>query len=153
MEDRMFNSLKKHSPILALLLVGAVLLAACSPASPAQDGTTQDQAVIEYTLKTASEGGQLLFIGVGGEIDGQVNPDLGASLGDTVAITLLNDDGRFHDIVITEFDAATSVFGEIGQEETIEFVVDQAGSFFYFCSVSGHRQAGMEGQLIVSATD
>ncbi|MFU8827007.1 MAG: cupredoxin domain-containing protein, partial [Brevefilum sp.] len=100
---------------------------------------------------TASEGGRLLFIGVGGEIDGQVNPDLTARAGDTVAITLVNDDGRFHDIVITEFDAATSVFGERGQEETVTFVADQAGTFFYFCSVGGHRQAGMEGQLIVAA--
>jgi len=72
-------------------------------------------------------------------------------VGDTVAITLVNDDGRFHDIVINEFNATTSVFGEIGQEETVTFVADQAGTFFYFCSVGGHCQAGMEGQLIVAA--
>jgi nitrite reductase (NO-forming) len=139
----------KNKYIVPLFIV-VLLLAACSPASPVQDGSTSDQAVIEYALKTASEGSQLLFIGVGGEIDGQVNPDLQASVGDTVAITLVNDDGRFHDVVITEFDAATPVFGEIGQEETVVFAVNEAGTFFYFCSVSGHRQAGMEGQLIVS---
>jgi nitrite reductase (NO-forming) len=134
-----------------LVLIGGTLLAACSPTAPAEPAAEGDPATVEYTLKTASEGGRLLFIGVGGEIDGQVNPELQANVGDAVDITLINDDGRFHDIVIDEFNATTSVFGEIGQEETVTFTVDQAGTFAYFCSVGGHRQAGMEGQLIVSA--
>lgn len=142
--------IKKHTHLVLLLMVAALLLAACSTETPGQSIPSAGDAIIRYTLKTASENGRLVFVGVGGEIDGQVNPDLQASVGDTIAITLVNDDGRFHDIVIDEFDAATPVFGEIGQEETVEFVVDQAGMFFYFCSVAGHRQAGMEGQLIVS---
>lgn len=141
----------KPKLLAVLVLIGGTLLAACSPTAPAGPVAEGGPATVEYTLKTASEGGQLLFIGVGGEIDGQVNPDLQANVGDTVAITLINDDGRFHDIVIDEFNAATSVFGEIGQEETVTFTVNQAGTFAYFCSVGGHRQAGMEGQLIVAA--
>ncbi len=134
-----------------LVLVGIFLMAACSPAAPAHNTAEGAlEAEIHYTLKTGAADGQLIFIGVGGEIDGQINPDLTANVGDTVAITLINDDGRFHDFVIDEFNAATSVFSEIGQEETIQFTVDQAGTFFYYCSVTGHRQAGMEGQLIVS---
>ena len=147
----MNNILKEHKHLLTLLLAAALLMAACSPAAPEESAAITGQADISYTLKTASEGSRLVFIGVGGEIDGQVNPDLQASVGDTLSITLVNGDGRFHDIVITEFDAATSVFDEIGQEETIQFTVDQAGTFAYFCSVSGHRQAGMEGQLMVAA--
>ena len=147
----MNHILNRQKHLLILLLASALLLAACSPAAPEENNLGTDPADISYTLKTASEGSRLVFIGVGGEIDGQVNPDLQASVGDTVAITLVNDDGRFHDILIVEFDAATPVFGEIGQEETIQFTVNQAGTFAYFCSVSGHRQAGMEGQLIVTA--
>jgi len=147
----MNHILNRHNHLLILLLASALLLAACSPAAPEENNLGIDPADISYTLKTASEGSRLVFIGVGGEIDGQVNPDLIAREGDTVAITLVIDDGRFHDIVIDEFNAATPVFGEIGQEETIQFTVDQAGTFFYYCSVSGHRQAGMEGQLIISA--
>lgn len=146
----MINNLFKSKGLILVLLTGALLLTACSPASPEQSAPDTGGAVIQYTLLTASEGGSYWFIGVGGDIDGQTNPDLQASVGDTVAITLVNDDGRFHDVVITEFDAATSIFGEIGQEETVQFVVDQAGTFSYFCSVAGHRAAGMEGQLIVS---
>lgn len=149
----MINNLFKSKGLILVLLTGALLLTACSPASPEQSVPDTGGAVIQYTLRTASNGGSYWFIGVGGDIDGQTNPDLQASVGDTVVITLVNDDGRFHDVVVTEFDAATSIFGEIGQEETVEFVVDQTGTFFYFCSVAGHRRAGMEGQLIVSPRD
>ncbi|NLN70916.1 MAG: multicopper oxidase domain-containing protein [Chloroflexi bacterium] len=134
-----------------VLLVGSLLIAACSPASPVENSSGSDNSVdVHYTLKTGSGDGKLIYIGVGGDIDGVVNPDLVAKLGDTVAITLVNDDGRFHDFVIDEFNAATSVFGEAGEEETIQFTVDQADTFFYYCSVTGHRKAGMEGQMIVS---
>ncbi len=153
----MKHSLQKPKVMTLLLLIGAALLAACSPtapaepAEPAQPAPESSPATVQYTLKTAAEGNQLLFIGVGGKIDGIVNPDLVVQEGDIVTITLINDDGRSHDIVIREFDAATPVFGSIGQEETVEFVASEAGTYFYFCSVSGHRQAGMEGQLIVSS--
>ena len=143
----------KLQTIFALLIIGVLLLAACSAETP-QEGAAEPGSVdVQYTLKTASEGGRYWFIGVGGEIDGQINPDLLANIGDRVAFTLVNDDGRSHDVVITEFRAATSIFGTIGQEETVVFTVDQAGTFFYFCSVGGHRQAGMEGQLIVAASE
>ena len=145
---------KKLHLLLPLFIIGVLLLAACSAETPSQsEPGVPDAGVVDvqYTLKTASEGGRYWFIGVGGDIDGQVNPDLQASVGDTVAITLVNDDGRSHDVVITEFGAATSIFGRSGQEETVVFTADQAGTFFYFCSVGGHRQAGMEGQFIVVA--
>lgn len=149
--------LNKNKHLVLIFMAIALILAACSPAAPGESETVEsepeetNQADISFTLKTASEGGQLLFIGVGGEIDGQVNPELQANVGDTVAITLVNNDGRSHDIVIDEFNAATPIFGQRGQEETIQFTIDQAGSFYYYCSVGSHRQAGMEGQLIVSA--
>jgi nitrite reductase (NO-forming) len=134
-----------------LVLIGVFLMTACTSAAPAQNAAEGAlEAEIHYTLKTGAADGQLVFIGVGGEIDGQINPDLTANVGNTVAITLINDDGRYHDLVIDEFNAATSVFSEVGQKETIQFAVDQVGTFFYYCSVTGHRQAGMEGQMIVS---
>ena len=157
MEDPMINILNKNKTLVILFLAVTLVLAACSPTESVEsepvdtEPEAAGEADVTYTLKTATEGSQYLFIGVGGEIDGVVNPDLTANVGDVVAITLVNDDGRRHDIVIDEFNAATSIFGQQGQEETITFTVDQAGTFFYYCSVGNHRQAGMEGQLIVSA--
>lgn len=56
--------------------------------------------------------------------------------------------GGMHDWVLDEFDAATEVMRR-GGSETIEFTADEAGTFEYYCSVTGHRRAGMFGSFIV----
>lgn len=67
--------------------------------------------------------------------------------GDRVRIVFENTEG-FHDFVVDEFNARTKQI-PVGQTDTIEFVADKTGSFEYYCSVPGHRQNGMLGQLIV----
>lgn len=67
--------------------------------------------------------------------------------GDTVKLTFKVTKGN-HDWVVDEFNARTKVM-QAGQEETIQFVADKAGTFEYYCSVPGHRIAGMKGNLIV----
>ena len=67
--------------------------------------------------------------------------------GDTVRVTLKVAGGT-HDWVLDDFDAKTKVL-KTGEEETIEFIADQAGTFEYYCSVPGHKEAGMVGKLIV----
>lgn len=104
---------------------------------------------VEYTLLTGGSTGQLVFVGVGGEIDGLINPTLTANPGDVVKITLINGDGMLHDVAIDEFDIATDQFAGIDEQDSITFAVDQIGEFIYYCSVPGHRQAGMWGRLVV----
>ncbi len=67
--------------------------------------------------------------------------------GDTVRIIFKNV-GGMHDWKIDEFNASTKVINS-GEEETIEFVADKAGTFEYYCSVGAHRANGMVGDLIV----
>lgn len=67
--------------------------------------------------------------------------------GETVRLTYKNNQGN-HDWTIDEFNAKTKVLAA-GQQETIEFVADKTGSFEYYCSVPGHRAAGLKGMLIV----
>jgi plastocyanin len=67
--------------------------------------------------------------------------------GDTVKLTYKNF-GGMHDWVVDEFSARTKVL-QSGQQETIEFVADKAGTYEYYCSVGNHRAMGMKGQLIV----
>ncbi len=67
--------------------------------------------------------------------------------GDTIRLTYTNG-GGYHDWVIDEFGAATNQISG-GKSETIEFTVDQTGTFEFYCSVGNHRKQGMFGKLIV----
>lgn len=67
--------------------------------------------------------------------------------GDKVKITYKNTLGQ-HKFTLDEFNVKTKLLGA-GEEETVEFTADQTGEFEYYCSVPGHRQAGMKGMLIV----
>lgn len=122
-----------------------------TPNSPeAISVSQQESAVVEFTLRTQLGGEPAMaFVGVGGDIDGVVNPDLVVNLGDTVRITVINGDPVLHDFKIDEFgvDAGQLLLDE--QEVTVEFVANQPGNFNYYCSVPGHREIGMQGMLQV----
>lgn len=67
--------------------------------------------------------------------------------GDTVKLTFKNTQGT-HDLNLDEFNVKTKMI-KAGAQETVEFVADKVGSFEYYCSVLGHRAAGMKGTLVV----
>ncbi len=67
--------------------------------------------------------------------------------GERVKITFKNS-GGMHDLRIDEFNIATKRL-DAGEEETIEFTADKAGTFEYYCSVGNHRAMGMKGTLVV----
>jgi nitrite reductase (NO-forming) len=90
------------------------------------------------------------FTGVGGSIDGIFNPTLQIEPGDVVEITLVNGDALEHDIVLPDFNANSESVRTRGETTVIVFEADQIGDFVYYCSIPGHRQAGMEGRLVVS---
>jgi nitrite reductase (NO-forming) len=106
-------------------------------------------ADVSFTLQTNVGEKGLSFVGVGGTIDGQVNPTLKVPEGAVVQITLVNGDGALHDVVFPDFGGASEQVVAKGSSSTTVFKADKAGQFAYFCSVPGHRQAGMEGVLVV----
>jgi nitrite reductase (NO-forming) len=131
------------------------------PRTQAQETTVPDTVavansaptIVEYTLRTViGLTPSMAYQGVGGSIDGQINPLLTANVGDTVRITVINGDPVLHDLTIAEFNVTTGQM--TGDEETItiEFVATQPGDFIYFCSIPGHREGGMSGTLRVSGT-
>lgn len=114
--------------------------------------TAQSPVTVEYTLKAilGTSTPPMAFLGVGGSIDGLINPELTANVGDTVSITLINGDAIQHDLTIDEFNVTTGPL--IAKDETvvITFVADKPGSFKYYCATPGHRQIGMEGTLTIT---
>jgi nitrite reductase (NO-forming) len=93
----------------------------------------------------------MVYIGKGGAIDGQVNPTLVVHEGGIVQVTLVNGEGAEHDIVFPDVHARSQRVAGPGASSTLVFHAIDIGSFAYFCTVPGHREAGMEGLLKVEA--
>jgi nitrite reductase (NO-forming) len=143
--------MKNTFKLLSLLAVITVLISAC--ASPAKgNGAADAGKVVEYGLTTGMADGKMSFIGVGGGIDGVVNPRLSANVGDTVKLTLSSGEGVEHDITFPDFNATSEHVVGKGSSTTFEFKVDKGGSFSYYCVIAGHREAGMEGKFEVTGT-
>ena len=145
--------------ILLTLLFTAMLLISCSAdvvsAEPdrlfGDDIGTLEKADVEFTLETLVSNGKLAYRGIGGEIDGIVNPGLVVQPGAVVRIILLNGDGMQHDLFIPDVNAKTALISKIGLQ--VDIIFETAGllpgSYAYYCTVPGHRQAGQEGKFVI----
>ncbi len=124
-----------------------------SPDVKAVEGALADTAVVSFSLETQIRDGRMIYVGVGGEIDGIVNPDLVVVAGSTVQATLINGDGMPHDLFFEAFKAKTPLVSAIGKTVEVSFSIEasQVGTYFYYCTQPGHRKAGQEGQLVVVA--
>ena len=105
---------------------------------------------VRYTLRSGIAEGRMVYIGVGGIIDGQINPLLSAAEGQVVQITLINGEGAEHDIAFPEHNTKSPRISGRGSSTTIAFRAERAGDFTYLCSVPGHQLAGMQGQFLVT---
>jgi nitrite reductase (NO-forming) len=126
--------------------------AAASPApQPAQSAPSVAYIPdARYTLRSGIADGRMAYVGQGGAIDGKVNPILTAVEGQVVQLTLINGEGAEHDIVFPDQNTTSPRVTGKGASTTIAFRADKSGDFVYFCSVPGHRLAGMQGQLLVT---
>lgn len=112
-----------------------------------------EPADVHYTLRTSFSAGAIGFIGVGGAIDGVLNPELRAEEGEIVEITLVNGDGVEHDVTLPNLGLMAEHVAEIGETSTVKFRAAHEGAFEYQCAVPGHRVAGMYGVVLVVSGD
>jgi nitrite reductase (NO-forming) len=131
-----------------VLLVGNVIAKESEPVAEEVSAPVASGQTVEFTLESGLMDGKMVFIGKGGEIDGKVNPDLKANLGDLVKITLASGEGAVHNLYLDEFGVKSPDVAGQGNIVSFEFTVDQEGTFNYYCAIPGHRQAGMEGKFI-----
>ena len=68
--------------------------------------------------------------------------------GSEVVLRFENKGIMAHNIKVPLMNAGTETIGG-GKSETITFTVDQNGTYEFKCSVPGHAQAGMTGQIKV----
>jgi nitrite reductase (NO-forming) len=140
---------KKSVLLLAISLALGVVPQAFAQHEAHNATNVAPVADVSFTLRTQIADGKLVFIGDAGPINGQVNPELRVAEGKVVQITLVNGDGALHDITVPDFGAKSDQVSGKGAATTIVFRVNKAGDFEYFCSLPGHKAAGMVGKLVV----
>ncbi|WP_268544067.1 plastocyanin/azurin family copper-binding protein [Candidatus Nitrosotenuis cloacae] len=89
------------------------------------------------------------------------NPTINANVGDKLEFSIVNDGKSFHAFGVTP---ATEGFGSVlagtevasansplkpGESGSSTFVPTSEGTFYYICTVPGHREMGMVGEIIV----
>ena len=68
----------------------------------------KSDTVRTYQLRTDGTSTGMAYFGVGAGIDGQQNPVLQATAGDTVEIVLSSGDGDEHNIIVPDFKAESA---------------------------------------------
>lgn len=144
---------KFHPQVVALMIIG-IIIGGCttegtSATASLNDNSAIENPSIEFTLITGESDGRLVYIGQGGDIEGIVNPDLKVNPGDTVKIIMIIGDGMLHDVAIPGLQVQSEAISRDGEQTEIVFSVKEAGIEAYYCTIPGHRKAGMEGRLVV----
>jgi len=104
----------------------------------------------------------LAFNALPGEADN--NPTINMSVGDKVVFNVVNDGVSFHSFGVTkdtegfagiipgsEVALATNPL-KPGESGTSEFIAGEEGTYYYICTVPGHRDQGMVGEIVVSGS-
>lgn len=127
-----------------------------TPASGVDTGTVEEKIISEETSEvTASE--EITPSSVSSEekeftVSGteyKFNPSsITVKTGDQVKIIFKNDGRLRHNLVIEGLGISTRTIGA-DQTDIVEFTAPASGTYTIFCSISGHRLAGMEGLLKV----
>lgn len=133
-------------PTLHVRLTLSFLLLAGTSGHLAGQGRAAGSVDREYTLESTILG----YRGVGGEIDGIRNPTIRALTGETVRITIVNGELMVHDIALEKHEVKSTEILEKGARTSLTFRADRSDT--YYCTIAGHRAAGMEGRLDVTDT-
>ena len=163
--------------MLGICIVGGAIffgmwdywISAPSPAAIARSGVTETGPEAVATGQTITQDlnfvqtqdgfTDLAFNALTGE-SGH-NPTVNAAVGDKIIFNVKNQDGGFHAFGVT---AAEEGFAGIipgsevasaaaplaqGDSGSSEFIPTEAGTYYYICTVPGHRELGMVGEIIV----
>jgi plastocyanin len=138
--------------LLPLLLPLALLLAACGDDDDATTNTADGGGHMADEMGHGDNSGVAdgaRVVEVGATSFAFDPPEIHAATGEDLAIELTSDDVE-HDFTIDELDA--HVAADAGDRARGGFNTGrEPGTYTYYCSVAGHREEGMEGELVVEA--
>ena len=134
-------------------LLAALALAAFGVAACGDDDDEAETTAAETTTTTTAAGG-----GGGGTVAFEADPDGGLAYTETEVtapagddtIEFTNDSSTPHDVTIEdEGGSQIAQTDTITGDSTSTTATLEAGAYTFYCSVDGHRDAGMEGTLTV----
>lgn len=128
--------------LLFLMLLAVILHPNAYSSVPGYEIPADGKAVRydrEYTLKASILG---YF-----DLDGKRNPVLQAQKGETVRIKIVNGEPMTHDIALEKLGIRSRVLVETG--DTASIVFKAVNSDTYYCTIPGHKAAGMVGKFEV----
>jgi plastocyanin len=152
---------RRHLLISVIVLLAAGLLAACSdddhgrhaegPSGMPMDGTDDHMDDMDDHMgdrhgdpSPVADGAREIPVRAD---DFAFEPDeITVGAGEDIAIVLTSVD-ILHDFTIDELDA--HVAADRGETATGGLRADDPGRYAFYCAVAGHREAGMEGTLVV----
>ena len=138
--------LRLTSRLLTLAFVLTFILAACGGgASSSTESKTITLTMNEFQFQPAQ-----ITVNVGQPIT-LVLKNTGTVLHDFVStdamVEVMAEHGAMHDMGGMETAMHAAI--EAGQQSTLEFKATQAGTYTFYCTIAGHKEAGMTGKLIV----
>jgi plastocyanin len=133
--------------LILVVIVGGYLLLRSGYRAPTPTPTTMSPTAPKEEVTPNLETSVKEITVVGTEFS--FNPSsITLSAGERVKIIFKNQGKAPHNLVIQGLGIGTrTIFG--GQTDTIEFTASSSGTYTFYCSVPGHRSAGMEGKLEV----
>lgn len=145
--------MKKASALLVLVLASVALVACGSSSNSTSSTTTESTPSSEAAGGSggSSGGGETIAVEAdpGGEL-AYTSKSLTAKAGN-VTVDFKNPQALTHDVAIESSSGKvvgkTELIAESSSTATIENL--KPGTYTYFCTVPGHREAGMEGTLTV----
>ena len=137
---------RKPLVLFLALAISAIGLAACG----GDDDSSTSSTAGSTTSESSSGGGQTLDIAA--DPSGQLaytTGDLDADSGATT-IAFDNESSTPHDVVVEDADGNEVGGTDVVSGGTASADIDlEPGTYTYFCSVDGHRDAGMEATITV----
>lgn len=136
---------RRRTIALAAVLGGSLLLTACGDDDSTGSGSASSAGGDHDDGATPVADGAREIDVVASDFHFEP-PELTAEAGEELAIVLTSED-MFHDFTIDDLDV--QVAAGRGETATGGVSADEPGTYTYYCSVPGHRGAGMEGTLTV----
>ncbi len=126
------------SALIVLIAIGG--LNSSSPASELDNSVEGSDTTVEVP--------EVIKLDVIGEEFKFDQTTINVKKGSIVQLTFTNVGQIIHTFDISEYGVATG-FINSGETATVEFKADREGEFAFFCNVSGHKELGMLGKIIV----